>query len=594
MARRWLICFGCLLLVTALGACSDGDAELHSCTTETEATDCDRGQICVDGTCQAVECIGVGSCLTSNQICFEGNCTALECSATAPCAPPDVCVDGLCVDQGLGGNCTTDTECASGQVCDVATGQCRICEGLECETTEDPCGGLCTAAQTCDEATGTCIDAPSNGADWACDPCTTEADCDGGLCVPLSSGKVCLQGCGSDNDCVTGWSCQAGACAPAGFSCAGCLTDGCSGGQVCNTISGECASPTSACDLCTYDWECGPTQACVKSGPGLRVCKPRCTNSECPAGTTCTKDSDSNIDICDGGCSEAPCNPACGGATPHCVNSSCVQCIDDTHCTEAGATCNTQTGFCEGDGAQCADPTPYFKGGQCVECLNDGHCQVGTCNVQTGACSTEPGGDVCASCDVPYPACTKVGEEWYCVQCTSDEDCGLGGTCDTATYSCSGGTVSAEEPCTTDADCDAGITDYNLKCDAATGYCHDTSGKCDDVTAFCKGGGECLSLLDALMGGAGGGGGGIPPEFPGMTGTGSTLPGYCKCDSSGGLEDFFGGFLPGGGGGGTDVCGDAICLNLGDVLGFAGGGGGGGGGGGDETSVCFDLGGLGF
>jgi hypothetical protein len=240
MARRWLTCFGCLLLVAALGACSDGDAELHSCTTETEASDCDRGQICVDGTCQSVECIGVGSCLSGNQICYEGSCTGLECSATLPCAPPAVCVGGLCQDQGLGGDCTTDSECSLGQVCDVATGQCRVCVGLECEQTTDACGGICTADQVCDQATGTCTNAPANGADWACAPCTTEAECEGGLCVPLSSGKVCLQGCGSDNDCVTGWSCQAGACAPAGFSCSGCLTDGCAAGQVCNTISGQC------------------------------------------------------------------------------------------------------------------------------------------------------------------------------------------------------------------------------------------------------------------------------------------------------------------------------------------------------------------
>ena len=178
-----------------------------------------------------------------------------------------------------------------------------------------------------------------------------------------------------------------------------------------------------------------------------------------------------------------------------------------------------------------------------------------------------------------------MGTEWYCVQCVSDDDCGLGGTCDTNTFSCSGGTVAPTDACEKDSDCDAGITEFDLACDTQTGYCYDAKGKCDGVTAFCKGGGECLNLLDVLTGG----GGGLPSDFPGMMGGGggATLPGYCECESSGGgLEGLFGGLL----GGGDGPCGEATCLPLGDVLGF--GGGVGGGGTEEGVSVCFDLGDL--
>ncbi|MBI03219.1 MAG: hypothetical protein CL468_04215, partial [Acidimicrobiaceae bacterium] len=169
------------------------------------------------------------------------------------------------------------------------------------------------------------------------------------------------------------------------------------------------------------------------------------------------------------------------------------------------------------------------------------------------------------------PACTQLGNERYCVQCVSDEDCGLGGTCDTVSLSCSGGFgLTPPEPCIQQSDCDAGITDYDLKCDQQSGLCIDSKGKCDNVTAFCKGGGECVDLMEVLTDGGGG-----QPIPGGMGGGGATLPGYCECEGGGGLEDLFGGLL----GGGNEVCGDGICLALGDVLSFAGGGGGGGGGG---------------
>jgi Cys-rich repeat protein len=284
-----------------------------------------------------------------------------------------------------------------------------------------------------------------------------------------------------------------------------------------------------------------------RCGPGIA----------CAQDTTCTLDQDTAIKVCKGACEEVvlPCDGACPDTAPICMNDVCVQCTDDGHCDD-GETCDIN-GFCTS--SECSGATPYYWDEQCVQCLEDGHCaQDLICNTQTHVCGAEP--EACAQCSDPYPACADVGGEIYCVQCTTDEHCGLGGVCNTATYSCEGGTVTPTDACESDADCDPGLTGFDLACETSTGYCYDKNGGCDGITAFCKGGGECLDLLSAFMGG----GGGLPGGgLPGMPGGGMTLPGLCPCDIP---------FI-------DPNCGSAICLPLGDITGGGGGGG----------SYCFSL-----
>jgi len=336
------------------------------------------------------------------------------------------------------------------------------------------------------------------------------------------------------------------------------VLSGCPTQETCNTINGQCYSPQETCGTCQYDWECGDGAACIKTNDGPKVCMARCGDGvACADGATCTADSDTTIEVCSGTCDEAslPCNGACVSPTPFCKTETCVQCLDNTHCAD-DQTCDTN-GFCAGGG--CASDTPYFWDNQCVQCLEDSHCADGLiCNQQTHACGGED--DVCAACEDPYPACAQVGGDFYCVQCTLDEHCGVGGTCNAATYSCEGGTVTPTEACTSDSDCDPGLTGFDLACDTSTGYCYDKNGGCDGVTAFCKGGKECMDLMSALMGGAGG----LPGGLPGMPGGGGmTMPGMCACDVP---------FL-------DPNCGSATCLPLGDILG----------GGSGTGNFCFSL-----
>ena len=486
-----------------------------------------------------------------------------------PCAAGLECVNGQCMAPT--GEC--NPACEAGFICDA--GACRACVGDECGQSDCTVTG-CAAGQVCDATSKTCVPASTAG---ACASCTTADDCPAGgwTCVPLSTGQACLPPCTTSDDCTTGWTCFNGACAPGGFSCAGCNVDGCtSANDVCDTNTGNCTSPQSQCGACTYDWECGDGNACHSFGPNLSVCVPRCSGgAACPGGANCITDDTSGYKVCEpkgttccfdenpANCPDTnACTPACGGGTPHCKLGVCVACLEDAHCPQ-GQTCNTNNGTCSGGGPQCGGGTPHWNEakGTCVQCLNDTHCGGSVCNPQTNTCEN----DICGTCADPYPACAEVNGEFYCVQCTDDSYCGQGGTCQIDTYSCQGGTVNNPDPCSSDADCDAGVSGFNLACDLDSGFCYDKDGGCDDVTAFCMNGNDCVDFFE-LLGMAGGGG--LPGGLPG--GGGATLPGSCECTPKGGA-------IPGLPSESDDCPPGVLCGNFLDLLGGLGGGGGGGG-----------------
>ena len=573
------IALAALALMSALSGCS-GDSTTQSCSVDAE---CPLGTVCVGGTCQSVSCGSSGDCET-NQICLSGTsvCAAAECGcADCPaCADGFSCMDGTCVSnscEGEGCPCTASSDCSADHLC--KDGSCVACAPGECEEPSGCTVTGCAAGEMCDEATGECLSATAAG---ACQPCTNDSECgEGGWsCLPVGGSQVCLAPCGSSDDCATGWTCWGGACTPASFKCLGCAVNGCENGQVCDTSTGDCKAATPECNACEYDWECGATGACHSISPGVRVCVPRCSaNTPCPGSSSCVDDPDSGYKVCkpqgasccfDANPANCPdpgeqCTPACGGSTPHCKLGICVECLSDNDCAGQNETCDSNTWTCVGAGG-CGGNTPYLneQTGECVQCLSNDHCGGDTCNPQTNMCE----GDLCATCAAPYPACTQVNGEYYCVQCTDDSYCGAGGTCNLETYSCEGGTVTPTDPCTSDADCDAGVSGFSLYC-GDDGLCHDEEGGCDDITAYCLNGNECSDLLSLLGGGA------LPGGLPG--GGGATLPGVCECTPDGSPVDGLPFPLPGISG--SKDCPDGVvCGNLFDLLD--------GGGGGGTTNVC--------
>jgi hypothetical protein len=559
-------------VLAGLAGCSE-ESTNQSCSVDTE---CPGTQVCLNGTCSTVSCENSGDCATS-QICLDqtGVCAAAECGcADCPDCPEGFdCLSGQCVSnscEGAGCPCTDDTQCIADHMCE--NGECILCPPGTCEEPSGCTVTGCNPGEVCDEATGECQSASASG---ACQACTKDEECGGGgwSCLPVGGEQVCLSPCGTSDDCATGWTCWGGACTPASFKCLGCSVDGCAEGQVCDTSTGQCTTAKTECSACEYDWECGASGACHSVTPGVRVCVPRCSAGlACPGTSTCVDDADSGYKVCkpqgatccfDANPANCPepvdqCNPPCGGGTPFCKLGMCVECLADADCG-ANSTCNTNTWTCDGENG-CGGDKPYLKEqtGECVQCLNNEHCGGDACNPQTNMCE----GDLCSTCTDPYPACTQVNGEYYCVQCTDDTFCGAGGTCNLETYSCQGGTVTPTDPCTSDADCDAGVSGFDLYC-GEDGLCHDKEGGCDDITAFCKNGNECTDLLSLL------GGGGLPGGLPG--GGGATLPGVCECTPDG--SPVAGLPLPLPGLSGSKDCPDGVvCGNLFDLLGGGAGG----------------------
>jgi len=198
------------------------------------------GNWCSDTVCQDFGCVFVAN----EKTCNGG---AGKCMGGACCTPD--CYQKECGDDGCGGSCGT---CVEGVVC-LETGKCQVeckidCTGKECGP--DGCGGECGACLQGEKCTmsGTCkADAvdpeskiggscksdkdckpPTNGIcfDWmpggmcAAEGCENTADCPGGsVCIELTStdgskDTYCVDECGSDKDCMTGYFCypEVGVC----------------------------------------------------------------------------------------------------------------------------------------------------------------------------------------------------------------------------------------------------------------------------------------------------------------------------------------------------------------------------------------------
>lgn len=187
-------------------------------------TDCQSGEICVDGKCEARDSDG-GSCVKND-----------ECRGDA------VCVDGDCL-----------AKCQDRSDCNSSTEICRqgLCVAIECRFNSD-CGG--------EEV---CVDAQCKPA------CSKNADCSTGyICSEV--GDYCTRDpnveCRSDAECLSGESCHNGTCA-AVCNC----NQQCADGQICNKDAssadntGLCESPnqTPAEPECENDCQCPSGQSCT-------------------------------------------------------------------------------------------------------------------------------------------------------------------------------------------------------------------------------------------------------------------------------------------------------------------------------------------
>jgi hypothetical protein len=249
--------------------------------------------------------------------------------------------------------------------------------------------------------------------------CAPESICHQGTC------NVGLRACVNDGECGGGEVCRHGVCKPVVDECQG--TWDCASGQVCS--QGQCHRPQVG-NPCQRHQDCGvamycpsPRHECTELTAG------QCWSREiCAEGEDCQGiDAETGLGQCGGGA----CDPACSGATPHCLGDRCVACTGEAHCPDGERcvdnSCEPPASACERN-QDCPGSAPVCDQGRCVACSSDRHCPDGeTC--QDNRCVGVPGcqGDQ----DCPEDQRCEAGQ---CVTrqqggCAHDGECPEGQAC---------------------------------------------------------------------------------------------------------------------------------------------------------------------
>jgi len=450
----------------------------------------------------------VGATCAANHECANNHCVDNVCCSSASCAAGAVCnlagKLGTCT-KPLGASCGAGTECVSGQCVDgyccnsACTAQCSACNvagklGTCTPVLGSPVGGrtACSGAglgTTCGARCdgydgGKCNFAPTTTA-CGTDGCATGVEthvgtCNGaGACNSTSKtcglykcgATSCLTTCTATSDCITGYRCKDGACAPAGDTGSPCLAPTDCSSKFC--ADGFCCEAAScgvdgSCGLPTHEGTCRTKQgkACTKNDD--------CGSDHCVDGVCCDLACDGQCEACDVEGKVGLCAPVTGAphsGRPKCDDgggdackaktckgaSSRVACegyVNGPTVTCAPAKCEdssfTTVSKCDGAGT-CASPgasscVPYKCGPTgCLktctktdECAKGYACLGNRCEGVSAACSDDGlqaiGRDGVVTDCAPY-RCLDTGE---CGKsCETSSSCGPGYACDVATKTCS-------------------------------------------------------------------------------------------------------------------------------------------------------------
>lgn len=411
-------------------------------TVSSQTTDCSFDDDCALGTvCLRAEGVcGTAACefCLAGQICYtldDGtqSCSKPECRSASECNSPESCVDGVCTKV----TCTSRDDCPDDKICNLV-GACveppEVCQSNE----ECPSGEICLASGVCRSG---CL---------ADDECDVDKYCD-------ISSSSCQLGCRTASNCLAGEMCVNHKCrAEQITSCAQVM---CSPEQKCVPQTFECV------DVCTS------AQGMPNSCPEGQVCS--ATTGECSVNACVGKDPEQ----CQGDAEHPYWND---------TFCACVACIDSTHCSGAGESCNgngectvCQT-LCDSSTPNtCQGATPYCISGCCSECIGTVDCPSGEvclegfCGVPPD-CSTDPSicpsglvceGGMCrpaasgTSCNPQVPGSCPFGQ-----MCTPDQS-GMSGMCSSANIGGGLGCGFCNDDCT----CDGGLTCEGFVCTGCKG-----------------------------------------------------------------------------------------------------------------------------
>jgi hypothetical protein len=352
-----------------------------------------------------------------------------EACGSVTCSAGNICQNGVCTDVRCIG-----VTCPAGRVC--REGACRqVCiEGDGCAT--NPAAPCKTGVYSCANNTTTCVDGAPADAGVAC---SVDHVCDGvGSCVQCGSASSCSSNPGAP--CKLGMvSCTTGGCADGlnaavGTSCGGgqvCDAMGvcvpCSAGTACSTNPTPCKQGVTACGTGTSTCLDGPNDAAPGASCGNNlVCDGSGGCVACTAGLSCTTNPNpckqggtacgTGTSVCLDGTTNLDAGAACGTSQVCNGNGACVGCVADAGCAmNPGNPCKLGAIVCGSGAPVCADKSNVPNGttcstnqvcigGSCVPCSSTSQCLNGL-NCISGGCRAPLAS--CPDTKAAYPAATS-------------------------------------------------------------------------------------------------------------------------------------------------------------------------------------------
>ncbi len=326
-------------------------------------------------------------------------------------------------NQTAGDECTDDTTCSVGLVCEAGT----CVEGVDC-TDNAACGegeicgagGTCVSVENDQDGDGVADDADNCPAVSNPDQVDTDEDGTGDACEDIVAPGDCADSseCALDEVCVEGL-CELVECSLAASDTL-CPADAICVGTICR-FAPDCSSDAQCADTLGV---CGDDGTCV---PGCQ------TNAECGGRRTTA-------------CTDNVCVYAC---------SSNAQCDDDETCT--GGFCLQNE--CSGTGIEgCPDGERCDGSGQCeaytacgedVDCLESEFCDAGICEPSV-SCLSDLNCSVGQICESGFCRTAATCDDDS--NCLDSEDC-VGGLC--VPFLCRGNADCAPQVCESGACIDA-------------------------------------------------------------------------------------------------------------------------------------------
>ena len=407
-------------------------------------------------------------------------------AARCPCAKPEHCESGLCIDNADGGRCAATCQSDSG-----------------CEASE-----RCVQTTLGGDAIFLC--APRFAA--LCAPCRLDADCQKGI---FSGTPRCLDGgeaghfCSSDCDkkfpCPNGFSCSDGACVPDSGTCT------CSSWAITHASATDCtrANVFGACHSVVACTELGKWPTCAAKSPKIEACDGQDENcnglTDDGAEASCDDNNGCTTDLCQAGvcqhaslfnCGDGVCADTCGESAQQCP-LDCHVC-GDGKCQpgESPKTCKADCCGACGDGKcigyECGE-SPAACPSDCGKPCGDQLCEAGE---NPGSCPADCASQVCGNhvCEPSDGGPITCPEDCAasCGNCVCEKsedftscpnDCGF---CGDGLCSVCAGLGETKASCFGDCSDFAGVCSSDWQV-----FCADTSACTDDACVYGKG---CVHL----------------------------------------------------------------------------------------------------